>query len=129
MKRLMITKNSVVETQNPAKNHESQPVKWNHFVVIKDQFCGYFCWKTHKSFLKNYVEPGQTKSVEFFQHWNQQVTSCPRPQCLADQIQVQKPIQVVVTDQCLITLRIESCIISIDSNITHNIIRKVIDVW
>ena len=27
--------------------------------------------------------------VEFFKHWNQQYISCPSPQCLVDQIQVQ----------------------------------------
>ena len=31
--------------------------------------------------------------------------------------------------RCTITLRIESSIISIDSNITDNIIRKIINVW
>ena len=39
------------------------------------------------------------KPAEFSQLWNQQSTSYPSPQCLIDQIQVQKPIQVVVTDQ------------------------------
>ena len=52
----------------------------------------------------------------------------PAPvQCLADQSQVQKPIQVVAQIRCLITFRIESSIIGIDSNITDNIIRKVIN--
>ena len=55
--------------------------------------------------------------------WNQQVTSYPSTQCLVDQIQVQKP-QI----RCLITFRVESNIISIDSNMTDNIIRKVINV-
>ena len=41
-------------------------------------------------------------------------------QCIVDQIKVQKPILVVATN------RIESSIISIDSNITDNNIRKVI---
>ena len=39
------------------------------------------------------------KPAEFSQRWNQQATSYPSPQCLVDQIQVQKPIQVVATDQ------------------------------
>ena len=39
------------------------------------------------------------KQVEIFKHWNQQATSCSGPQCLVDQIQVQKPILVVATDQ------------------------------
>ena len=34
-----------------------------------------------------------------FPDWNQQATSCLSPQCLIDQIKVQKPILVVVTDQ------------------------------
>ena len=63
------------------------------------------------------------KLVEFFQHWNEQATSCPSLEC---QIQVQKPILVVATDQ-MITFRVESSI-SIDSNITDNIIKKVINV-
>ena len=68
------------------------------------------------------------KPAEFSQHWNQQATSYPSSQCLIDQIQVQKPIQIVATDQISITLRIESSIISTDSNITDNITRKVINV-
>ena len=39
------------------------------------------------------------KPVEFSQHLNEQATSSPIPQCLIDQIQVQKPIQGVATDQ------------------------------
>ena len=39
------------------------------------------------------------KPVEFSQPLNQQASFCPSPQCLVDQIQVQKPIQVVATDQ------------------------------
>ena len=34
-------------------------------------------------------------SNKFFQHWNQQATSCPSQQCLVDQIQGQKPNLVV----------------------------------
>ena len=34
------------------------------------------------------------KRAEFSQHWNQQATSYPSPQLFADQIQVQKQIQV-----------------------------------
>ena len=39
------------------------------------------------------------KPAEFFQQWNQQAPYCPNPQSLADQIQVQKPILVVATNQ------------------------------
>ena len=39
------------------------------------------------------------KPVEFSQHWNQEATSYPSPQCLIDLIQVQKPILAVATDQ------------------------------
>ena len=42
---------------------------------------------------------GQMKPFEFFQHLNQQATSCPSPQCLVDQVQVWNPILVVATDQ------------------------------
>ena len=46
-------------------------------------------------------------------------TSCPSPLCPVDQIQVQKPtFELLPQIRCLITLRIESSIISIDSNIT-----------
>ena len=41
----------------------------------------------------------QKKSFEFFQHWNQQATFCPSPQCVMDQIQVQKTILFAATDQ------------------------------
>ena len=41
----------------------------------------------------------ETKEVEFFQHWNKKVTSCPSPQCLVGQIQIQKPTWVVATNQ------------------------------
>ena len=71
---------------------------------------------------------GQTKQVEFFQHWSQQATSCPNLHCLVGQIQIQQPTIVVVI-WCLIKLRLESSIISIDNNFTNNIIRKVINVW
>ena len=39
------------------------------------------------------------KPVEFSEQWNQLATSSANPQCLIDQIQVQKPIQVIATDQ------------------------------
>ena len=39
------------------------------------------------------------KPAEFSLHWNQQATFYPSSQYLIDQIQVQKPIQVVTTDQ------------------------------
>ena len=38
------------------------------------------------------------KLAEFCQNWNK-VTSRPSPQCLVDQIQVQKPILAFATDQ------------------------------
>ena len=53
-------------------------------------------------------------------------TSYYLPQYLIDQIQVQKPIQVIATDQ--MQIRIESTIISIDNNITDNIFREAINV-
>ena len=39
------------------------------------------------------------KPAEFSQHSNQQATSYPSLKCLVDHIQVQKPIEVVTTDQ------------------------------
>ena len=64
-------------------------------------------------------QTGQTKLAKFFQHWNQHVTSCHSPQCLIDQIQVQKSI-LVVRIRWLIIFRVESSTINIDSNITDN---------
>ena len=61
-----------------------------------------------------------------FQHSNQKATSCPNPQGLTGQMQVQKPNLVFAT--CLPTLRVESSIIDRDGNIIDNIIRKVINV-
>ena len=51
-----------------------------------------------------YYYTSQTKQVEFFQHWNQQATSYPNPQCLTDQIKVQLLPQI----RCLTTLWVES---------------------
>ena len=45
------------------------------------------------------VWTSQMKQAEFFQHWNQQATSCPSLQCLFGQLQVQKPTLVVVKNQ------------------------------
>ena len=39
------------------------------------------------------------KPAEFSEHWTQQATSYLSPQCPIDQIQAQKPIEVVATDQ------------------------------
>ena len=48
--------------------------------------------------------------------------SLPAPlQCLINQIQVQKPIKFVATNQMPITFRVASRIINIDSNITDTI--------
>ena len=63
------------------------------------------------------------KPAEFSQHCNQQAISYPSLQCLIDQIQVQKPIQVVATDQMPDHIRKQGSI-----NITDNIVRKVINV-
>ena len=65
------------------------------------------------------------KQVEFFQHWNQQVTTCPSPQFLKDQIQVQQQSLVNAIDEMI--LWVNSSIVSIDRNVADNI-RKVINV-
>ena len=67
--------------------------------------------------------------VEFFRHGNQQATSCPSLQCLVVQIQVQKPILVVATDEMPdhIWSRDTTLLISIDSIVRDTIIRKVIN--
>ena len=46
-----------------------------------------------------YYQTSQIKLGEFSQHSNYQATSCPSPQCLVDQSQVQKPILFIATDQ------------------------------
>ena len=56
------------------------------------------------------------KKDEFFQQGNQQV--CLSPQYLTGHIQIQRPSLVVSTTLRLITLRVESSIIRIYSNIT-----------
>ena len=61
-------------------------------------------------------------SDEFFHCQNQQAISWPNILCL-------KLILVVAQIRCLITLTKECSIICIDSNVTDNIIRKVINVW
>ena len=67
----------------------------------------------------------QIKQVEFFQHWNQQVTTCPSPQFLKDQIQVQQQSLVNAIDEMMLWVK---SIVSIDRNVADNI-RKVINVW
>ena len=86
--------------------------------------------KTHPfSHQKNQCyQTSQTKPIEVSQHRNQQVTFCLGPLCLVDQIQAQSQFKLSPQISCLITLRIESSIISIDGNITDNIIKKVINV-
>ena len=56
------------------------------------------------------IRPIKTKQAEFFQHLNQQATSCPSLHCLVDQIQFQLPTLVVATYQMPDhALRIEQC--------------------
>ena len=68
-------------------------------------------------------QTSQLKAAEFSQHSNQQATSYPSPQCLVDQIQVQNRKQ-----RSREQYRMEGSIISIDSSITDNIVRKIINV-
>ena len=58
---------------------------------------GNFSWEV--IFKQNKTKQSQMKPAEFSQHWNQQAASYPSPYCLVEQIQVQKPIQVVATYQ------------------------------
>ena len=44
---------------------------------------------------------GQVKQVEFFEIWNQQVSSSPSLQCLVGQIQVQKSTPIVTKNLTL----------------------------
>ena len=64
----------------------------------------------------------QTSQV--FQHWNQQATSCPSPVSHTSDSSSEANYSLNV----LITFRVKSSIICIDSNITDNIIRKIINV-
>ena len=70
---------------------ESQPQYLKRWFFLKNR-------PIHFHINSTSVKTGQMKPAEFFQHWNQQATSCPNPQCLVDQIQVQKSIIVVFTD-------------------------------
>ena len=76
-----------------------------------------FSYQSHHSY-SNY----QVKQVEFFLHWNQHGTSCPSPQSLVCKIQIHKP-----KIRNPIALRLECSVISIDGNITDNIIRNTIN--
>ena len=96
---------------NPLSRKTKQKREKNNPSILKHDFCS----RTDPCY-----ETGQTKQVEFFQLWNQHATCCTSPQCLVAQIHVQRPTLVVATNQML-TLRVESSIISIDSNITDNI--------
>ena len=68
--------------------------------ILKDDFYS----RTEPSIFTS-IEPllldRSKKPAEFSQHWNQQATSYPSPLYVVDQIQVQKPIQNVATDQTL----------------------------
>ena len=66
-------------------------------IILK----GYFSSRTDPSIFTTapVFLASQTKLNEFIQHLNQQATSYPSAQCLVDEIQVQKPILVVATDQ------------------------------
>ena len=67
--------------------------------ILKDEFS--FRTDPNRSIFTS-IEPllldWSKKSAEISQHRNQQATSYPSPQCLGDQIQVQKPFQVAATD-------------------------------
>ena len=67
---------------------------------------------------------GQTKLVQLFQHGDQQA-----PVHTVSQIRLnfRNQFQLLPQTRRLITFRVESSIISIDNNITDNIIRKVIN--
>ena len=67
--------------------------------ILKDDFSSRIDPCIFTSIAPVLLVTGQIKTVGFFQHWNQQATSCPTTQCLVDQIQAQKQILVVVTDQ------------------------------
>ena len=87
--------------------------------ILKD----YFSSRTDQSIFTSIASVSldqSNKTSWVFPLLNQQATSCLSPKCLIDQIHVEKPILVAVQIRYLITLTVESSIISIDS--------KVIDV-
>ena len=71
---------------------ESQPQHLKRCLLLKNRLIHFHINSTSVFRLIKQL-------VEFFQHGNQQATSCPNPQCLVGQIQVQKPVLVVATDQ------------------------------
>ena len=57
-----------------------------------------------------------------------QATPCSSSLCLVDQIQLRSQLWLLQRIKCLIKFLLESSIISTDSDITHNVIREVINV-
>ena len=84
-----------------------------------------FFWKIAPMLLFSGIGPEncQTKPVEFFQHWNWQPLLLPVHRVLQIRLTFRRQFKLLPQIICLITLRIESSIISIDTNITDNIIR------
>ena len=66
--------------------------------ILKDDFSSRADWSIFISIAPMLLDwSNETSWV--FPTLKQQATSCPNPQCLIDQIQVQKPILVVGTNQ------------------------------
>ena len=93
--------------------------------ILKD----YFSSTTDPSILyinsTSVIRPVKQKKLSFFNIEINKLLSA-LVYCVSDQIQVQKPILFVVTDQML-DHRVVSSIISIDRNVTDDIIKKVIN--
>ena len=66
-----------------SRNYVRAPIQFrreSHISILRDDFPS----RTDPSIFTSIA----TKLVDFFQHWYQQATSCPSPQCPIDQIQV-----------------------------------------
>ena len=109
------------ELQSNLQEKETPSILKNDFSLQKQTYS--FSQKKDQSY-----QTGQMNQGYFFHHQNQQASYCPSLQCLISQIQVQKPILVVASHRCLITLRAESSIFIIDSNIADSIFREVFNV-
>ena len=74
---------------------ESQPQHLKRSFFLKNRP---ICFQINST---NVIRPVKSNQLSFSSIAIKKATSCPGPQCLIDQIQVQKPILFVATDQML----------------------------
>ena len=94
---------------------EGQPQQLKRLFFLKNTTIHFHINRT------SVIRPVKQNQLSFPSIEIYKATSFSSQQCLVDQIHVQKPFKLLSQIRCLIMLRIESSIISIDSNITDNI--------